>query len=240
MCLRTRYWLDEDALSSPGDYLCPGRDGQRSGGETYAIQTAETEAGASVFDALAFARRQFSASEPAEIVIWLVRENGPEPLTIRPESTLDQSGWPAVYMNGSGRDQLGFQAAHEVFHVLLTPVSTRHWTHEVGAVIFSLAYLDSAGARDTQFRTYRADQIEKAGQRAKDFPVENLMRAEQPYPEVFYDRAILFGLQLIDIVGPAGYYGIVKPGPSGLPDFWAWVDTKPAKLRRRIESIAPR
>jgi hypothetical protein len=240
MCLRTRHWLGEDEVSSVGSYVCPGYEERCSGGETYSPQTADTEAGAAVLNALAFARREFPAKQqPVEIVVWLIRENGSQgPLALLPESTWDQMGRPAVYLNGSGRDQLAFQAAHEAFHVLWTPKDVLHWAHEVGATIFSLAHLDAAGARDTLFRTYRADLIERAREGSNDFPVENLMRARQPYPKGFYDRAILFALQLVEIVGPAGYYGIAKPGPSGQPDFWGWADTKPAKLRRLIESIA--
>jgi hypothetical protein len=144
-----------------------------------------------------------------------------------------------VYLNGTGTDQLAFQAAHEIFHVLWTPVAVHHWTHEVGAMIFSLAHLDAAGRTDQKFTAYRARWIEQATEGAKACRLADLMRSEQPYPGGFYERATLFGLQLIDIVGPAGYHGLVRPGPTGRPDFWHWVGTLPARQRRRIEAAVP-
>ncbi len=241
MCLRTHRWLGDDTMTVAGEYLCPGFDERCSGGETYQMQTAETEAGASVFNALVFGLVEFpTRQQPAEMAMWLIRENGSKgPIHLRPESPWDQLGRRAVYLNGSNRFQLAFQAAHEVFHVLWTPEGILHWSHEVGAMIFSIRHLDGLGATDMMFRTHRANQIEAATEGARDYPLLNLMCAEQPYPEGFYDRAILFGLQLIDIVGPAGYQGIAKLGPTGRPDFWGWVDSKPVKLRHRIESIAP-
>lgn len=241
MCLRTHRWLGDDNLSSPGEYLCPGFDERCSGGETYSAQTASTEAGATVLIALAFAQREFPARhQPVQIAIWLISENGSTGhLPLRPESPWDELERRAVYLNGSDPGLLAFQAAHEVFHVLWTPKDILHWSHEVGAMIFSLAHLEAAGALDARFRACRTRQIEAATGGAKDYSLVNLMRAEQPYPEGFYERAILFGLQLIEIVGPAGYWGIAKLGPDGQPNFWGWVDSKPAKLRRRIESITP-
>jgi hypothetical protein len=240
MCLRTHRWLGNDNLLSAGMFLCPGFGDQCSGGETYTIQAAETDGGAAMLGALSFARQQFHAQQPDEMALWLIRKNASTgPLELSPESTLDRRGRPAVYLVGAGPYQLSYQAGHEVFHVLLTPVSTHHWTHEVGAMIFSLAYLDAAGAKDAQFRAYRSDRIQTAKDRAKGLPLEGLVCvAELPFPEAFYDRALLLGLQLVEIVGPAGYHGIAKYfRPGGAPDFWAWVDSKPAKLRRRIESI---
>jgi len=242
MCLRTepRRYLDDDCLVKAGEYLCPGFVEQCSGGERYCLQTAETEAGAAVFDALAFAHKQFRAQHPDEIVVWLINEGGSTgPRALLPESTIDQNRRPAIYLNGTGPMQLGYQAAHEVFHMIWTPVTVHHWTHEVAAVAFALSYLQFAGRSRQRFREYRARCIEEATEGAKAFELGDLMRAEQPYPDAFYDRAILFGLQLIEIVGPAACYGLAKPGPAGDPDFWHWVDTLPTQMRRRIEAIAP-
>lgn len=240
-CLRTepRRYLDDDCLVNAGEYLCPGFVEQCSGGERYCLQTADTEAGAAVLDALACAHKQFGAQHPDKIVMWLIHEGGSTgPRALLPESTIDEKRRPAIYLNGTGPTQLGYQAAHEVFHMLWTPVTVHHWTHEVAAVAFALSYLQFAGRRDQRFGEYRARCIEEATEGAKAFELEDLMRAEQPYPHAFYHRAILFALQLTEIVGPAGCYGLAKPGPAGDPDFWHWVGTLPTKPRRRTQAIA--
>ncbi len=196
MCLRTHRWLELSDATTPGEYLCPGHGEGCTGGETYAAQVAETEAGAAVLGAMAFLPAGARAGVPDGLSVWLVRPNGSAgPAALLPESTLDRTGRPAIYLTGSGPYQLAYQAAHEVFHVAFTPIETRDWRHEVDAVAFSLAYLEAAGAGGRGYREYRAALIDRASRRAAGFSAEDLMHADQPYPDGFYDRAILLAVE---------------------------------------------
>jgi hypothetical protein len=239
MCLRAHRYLTDTHRSSSGTFVCADRGPECPGGETYALRGAGTSEAKAVDDALDVAWIRFHKRPNEPPVLWLVAEvpGGSNLEPIPPESTHDLDRHPVIYLTGRTADQLVFQAAHEVFHLLFTPVPTHHWLHELVAVVFSLDCLQATGRM-----AYLAAEIRELEAAAAALSLEELFKVdEMPYPPGLYGRATVFGRRLMSIVGPTGYKGLATSWtPDGKPDYWRWVDTLPTKLRRALIEISPR
>ena len=236
MCLRTHRYLTDDHRIGPAGYRCAGQPPACAGGEVYGLQSVGSSAATAVGDAFTYASRRFRAQRPPRLTIWLVEEpHAPDDQHIPPEATRDRLGQPVIYLTGQTENQLAYQAAHEVVHVLFTPIQIHHWTHEIVAVLFSLEFLEASGKAEYLAAVLAAQEAE-----AVRMTLDEFVRSQQPHRLGFYGRASVFGRQLIQIVGPAGYVGIARHWTAaGQPDFWAWVDALPAPQRKAVTAISP-
>ena len=223
-------------MTPDGAYLCPGWPGAPvcAGGETYC--TTDLLADAAMTSALRVASAAFAAQAPAGFYTWRVVERPARKNQILPMTTRDRVGRPVVYLPGSTLDQILFQAAHESVHLLCTPPTTFHWTHELVAVLFSLEALKALGQDD-----YRRNVIADLEGQARELSLEDFMSVTTPvYPPGMYGRAAVFGRQLAHAVGPAGYRSLVRSfGPDGTPDYWGWVNRLPRRVRQQVIAISP-
>ena len=236
MCLGTHHYLTDDHRIGPASYRCAGQSPACAGGEVYSLQSIGSSGARAVDDAFTFAGRRFGAQQPARLTIWLVEQpHAPDDQRMPPEATQDRLGQPVIYLTGQTENQLAYQATHEVVHVLFTPIEIHHWTHEVVAVLFSLEFLKASGKAE-----YLAEVLADQEAEAVKMTLDEFVRSQQPYGLGFYGRASVFGRQLIQIVGPAGYIGIAKHWTAaGQPDFWAWVDALPTRQRKAVTAISP-
>lgn len=231
MCLRTHHFLSPEEEIEPGLWRCGGRL-DCPGGHDYRLATGDHEARAIVDRALAYAKTRFDDRPRGPITVW--HSPGADEL---PESTHGPSDEPAIYLTHSTPDQGTFQAGHEVFHVLFTPVATHHWVHEMLAVVFALDTLAATG-----FDHYRQSTIDDHDRAAANLPLDDLAAVvEYPYPPGTYGRASVFGRQLVGLVGRERFFDLRGSwnAQTGEPDYWSWLDGLPEEIRSDVVAAGP-
>ena len=231
MCLRTRHFLSPGEEIEPGLWRCRGRL-DCPGGHDYRLATGDDEPRAIVDGALAYARTRFDDQPRQPITVW--HSPGAGEL---PESTHGPSGEPAIYLMHSTPDQGTYQAGHEVFHALFTPVAIHHWVHEMLAVAFALDLLAAKG-----FDRYRQSTIDDHDRAAVNVALDELVAVvEFPYPPGTYARASVFGRQLVSLVGPERFFDLRGSwnAQTGKPDYWSWLDGLPGEIRSDVVAAGP-
>lgn len=229
MCLRTHRFLLPEEEIEPGVWRCHGRL-DCPGGHDYRLAGGDDEARAIVDRALSYARTRFEAELSQPIVVW--HSPGADEL---PESTTGSAGEHAIYLSHSTPEQGAYQASHEVFHTLFTPVDTHHWTHEMLAVVFSLDFLAAEG-----FADYRVSTIDGLDRASAALRLDDLVAVVGiPYPRGTYGRASVIGRQLVGLVGSDRFFELRDSwvAGTGSPEYDGWVEALPGEIRSRVASV---
>ncbi len=229
MCMRTHHFLlPSDALES-GRWRC---DGRVCSGEAHDYTLDGDHARESVDRALAYAISRFSVASVPDITVW----SSPGAKE-KPETTHGRDKDPAIYLTSTGLEQSRYQAGHEIFHALFTPIETHHWLHEMLAVVFALEFLAVEG-----LDSYRQREINRHDRnRSVMSPAEFVATDSGPYPPGLYERASIFGRTLARVVGSETLFEArgCWNAASGRPDYWAWVDSLPGRVRSRVIARSP-
>ena len=231
MCLRTRYFLQPEEEIEPGLWRCRGRL-DCPGGHDYRLAIGDDEARTTVDRALSYAKTRFEKEPSQPIAVW--HSPGADEL---PESTNGSAGEHAIYLSHSTPDQGAYQAGHEVFHTLFTPVDTHHWVHEMLAVVFALDFLAADG-----FEAYRRSTIEGHDRAAADLSVADLFQAVAiPYPSGTYALASVLGRQLVETAGPERFFELRRfwDVQTLRPDYASWLESLPPEIRNLVAAAAP-
>lgn len=228
MCLRVHQFLPIAAEVERGPWRCDGR--MCAGGAHDYRLDADCEH-RSVDDAIAFGVSRFHVASAPGVTVWS-SPGGAE----LPETTRGLDGGVAVYLTAADREQATYQAGHESFHALFTPVQTHHWLHELLAVMFALEFLHAQGLGE-----YRQRVINDDDRGARALPLARLVQVDAaPYPPGLYARASVFGRSLARAAGIDALFTARdswEPATAARPHYWAWVDGLPRSSRRRVEAL---
>jgi hypothetical protein len=230
MCLRAHRFLLPSAELERGHWRC---DGRPCSGEAHDYILDGGHSRDSVDRALAYAMSRFGLVSLPDITVW--SSPGAEEL---PETTLGLDDKVAVYLTATDEEQSRYQAGHESFHALFTPIGTHHWLHELLAVVFALEFLHVEGLDYHRQRQINADDRSRSVLSLAEF----VSIDSGPYPPGTYERASIFGRNLARVTGSDVLFearDCWNEASGHCPDYWAWVDGLPRRIRRRVISLGP-
>lgn len=227
MCMRTHLFLNSADQVEPGRWRC---DGRKCGGDAHMYKLDGDRSRDVVDRALRYVASRFDVEVPS-VTVWS------SPGAIEwPETTRGIDQGIAIYLTATTAQQSIFQAGHEVFHVVTTPLGTHHWLHEMLACVFALEFARSEGLSE-----YCQIQINEDDRFRPALPLATFVSVDaMPYPVGMYQRASVFGRDLARAVGSDVLFEARSHWTAdGRPDYWGWVDSLPGKVRSRVIRMSP-